>query len=60
VINRRAETLHVVIGLFEVDIEPDGEYIFDMPVGEYLLPGVHLIQVSPCCGPELWLKPALP
>ena len=53
VINRRAELLHVAIGTFEADIPPDGEHIFDLPVGEYLLPGVHVILVSPCCSPEI-------
>jgi hypothetical protein len=60
VINRTSETLNVVIGNFQADIEPEAEYTFDMPVGEYLAPGVHLIQVSPCCSPELWLKSDAP
>jgi hypothetical protein len=60
VINGTAGVLHVVIGLFEVDIEPNGEHTFDVPFGEYLLPGVHVFQVSPCCSPELVYKPDSP
>ncbi|MGD8455909.1 MAG: hypothetical protein PVF83_05955 [Anaerolineales bacterium] len=56
VVNRRGEVLQVSIGRFEAEIPVDGEYTFDMAVGEYLMPGVHLIQVSPCCSPEILLK----
>jgi hypothetical protein len=56
VVNQTSGPLHVAIGLFQADIEPDENYTFDKAVGEYLAPGVHLIQVSPCCSPELWLK----
>jgi hypothetical protein len=60
VINRRTEVLHVAIGTFEADILPEGEYTFEVPVGEYLMPGVHVLQVSPCCSLEVVLKADLP
>jgi hypothetical protein len=60
VVNRRDELIQVAIGTFEADIAPDGEHTFDVPVGEYLMPGVHLLQVSPCCSPEVILKANLP
>ena len=56
VVNRTEEKLHVTIGRFEVDIEPNGEHTFDTPVGEYLAPGVHVLLSSSCCAPEFWLK----
>ena len=43
VVNRTSGRLHVVIGAFQADIEPAGEYTFDVPVGDYLAPGVHLV-----------------
>jgi len=60
VVNRRGEPIQVAIGTFEADLAPDEEHIFDLPVGEYLMPGVHLLQVSPCCSPEVVLKANLP
>jgi len=56
VINQREEVIHASIGLFAADIEPGGEFIFEAPLGEYLMPGVHVVKISPCCSPELILK----
>ena len=56
VVNGREEVIRASIGLFAVDIEPGGEYIFDEPMGNYLMPGVHVVLISPCCSPELILK----
>ncbi len=56
VINRTPGPLQVVIGQFQAELEPEGEILFDLPMGAYLAPGVHLIQVTPCCSPKLWLK----
>ena len=55
VINASGGQVQVHIGPYEEAIERSGEYTFDTPFGEYLAPGVHLVQVQPCCGPELWL-----
>jgi len=55
VINHRGEVIQVRIGDFEASIQPDSQQLFDLPFGEYLAPGVHLILVSPCCGAELVL-----
>lgn len=56
VINKTQNTLEVSIGSFTASLEPGAETIFDTPFGEYLASGVHQLQVSPCCGPELWLE----
>ena len=57
VVNGREEVIQVRIGLFEAQVEPGGEAVFDTPLGDYLLPGVHVVGISPCCSPELILKP---
>jgi hypothetical protein len=55
VTNRTEGKIQVKIGLFQAEIKPNEVYIFDEPVGEYLAPGVHRVQVSPCCSSELML-----
>lgn len=55
VINQTQNTLQVSIGSFNVSLEPGAKTIIDTPFGDYLAPGVHQLQVSPCCGAELWL-----
>jgi hypothetical protein len=60
VVNSTSKMQHIVLGLFQADIEPDGEYTFDMPLGEYLEPGVHALQGADGFYPELWLRPDLP
>jgi hypothetical protein len=60
VVNRRGERIQAAIGKFKADLAPDEEHTFDVPVGEYLMPGVHLLQVSPCCSPEVVLKASYP
>ena len=56
VVNRTENTLEVSIGAFKASLEPGAETTFDTPFGEYLAVGVHQLQVSPCCGSELWLE----
>ena len=56
VVNHRTETLRVRIGLFETTILPEGQHLFDLPFGDYLAPGVHFVDVFPCCGGELVLS----
>jgi hypothetical protein len=56
VVNGRQVTLQVSIADMTTTIEPGGEHTFDTPFGQYLAPGVHLIEVNPCCGASLLLK----
>ena len=56
VVNSRQETLQVSIANMAATIDPGGEHLFNVPFGQYLAPGVHLIEVKPCCGASLWLK----
>lgn len=47
----------VTIGLADVQAElGSGEsFTFQLALGEMLAPGVHLLQVEPCCGGEIIL-----
>jgi hypothetical protein len=53
VVNDRGETLTVAIGQMQAELAPDESVRFEQPFGEYLLPGVHRLDVRPCCGAEL-------
>lgn len=56
VINNRDEIIQISLGVFEAEIDPGEESLAPLTFGEYLAPGVHLIEVSPCCGASLWLQ----
>jgi len=56
VVNKTDGPLDLMIGTYSSHLEPGGETVIDAPFGDYLAPGVHLLQVLPCCGPELWLE----
>jgi hypothetical protein len=56
VLNNTQEALLVIIGRFSASLDPGEKAAFETPFGEYLAPGVHKLQVSPCCGAELWLE----
>ncbi len=58
VINNTQNQLQITIGKFAASLKPGEQTTFDTPFGEYLAPGVHQLQVSPCCGAELWLEAA--
>jgi hypothetical protein len=53
--NQTQVILEVSIGNFKDSLKPGASHTFDTPFGEYLAPGVHLLQVTPCCGAELVL-----
>ncbi|HKJ26665.1 MAG TPA: hypothetical protein VJ965_03420 [Anaerolineales bacterium] len=57
VVNHRGETLLVSIGSMQVELADGESYRFEVPFGEYLMPGgVHAVDVQPCCGGVLWFK----
>ncbi len=60
VVNRTLGDLQVHIGTFDAVLAAGGDYTFSVPFGKYLAPGVHQVQVLPCCGPELWLQVGSP
>ena len=56
VFNGLDESLDVSLGEISATIEPGEEHTFDRPLGEILLPGVHALGTSLCCGGEIWLQ----
>lgn len=56
VVNGTDGAVDVMIGTYQAHLEPGDEYAIDTPFGDYLAPGVHLLQVLPCCGPEIVLE----
>ena len=57
VVNQAQAKLEISLGEFKAELQPGGEILWDVAFGEYLEPGVHLLGVQPCCGPEIWLQP---
>jgi hypothetical protein len=55
-VNRTENTLDVSLGIYKASLPPGAETTFDAPFGTYLETGVHQLQVSPCCSPELVLE----
>jgi hypothetical protein len=56
VVNNTLNPLVVTLGRFTSKVQPGEKTVFDTRFGDYLEPGVHQFQVSPCCGAELWLE----
>jgi hypothetical protein len=56
VINGRQVEIHVRIAAVEAALAPGDVHLFTVPFGALLAPGVHRVEVLPCCGAELWLK----
>lgn len=54
-INNTASPLSISIGPFKSALLAANSYSIDVPFGDYLEPGVHQVQVLPCCSVELWL-----
>jgi hypothetical protein len=54
--NKTDGPLDVSIGTYSGHLEPGGEFSIEAPFGSYLAPGVHQLQVLPCCGPEIVLE----
>ena len=53
--NRSDEVLIFRLGHIEGQIQPGHTYLVEESFGSYLLPGVHVVQVSPYSGPEIFL-----
>jgi hypothetical protein len=56
VVNETGADVNISLGPFALPLPSDGETVFGPTFGEYLLPGVHVLSVDPCCGGELWLR----
>jgi len=56
VVNHTGGDVTISLGPYSLLLPSNGETVLGPTFGEYLLPGVHSLQVDPCCGGELWLK----
>jgi hypothetical protein len=57
IINNTKNDIEANIGkAFEADLAPGEKTVITNPFSDYLYPGVHQVQVKPCCGFELWLE----
>jgi len=56
VVNGREDSITVSLFTLSAQIDPGQQVTFDATFGELLLPGVHLLEVSACCGGALWLQ----
>jgi hypothetical protein len=51
--NRTEGTIEVGLGPYSAELAPGQEYLITAPFQAYLAPGVHAVNVSPCCGGEI-------
>jgi hypothetical protein len=51
--NRTEGTIEVGLGPYHAELAPGQEYLITAPFEVYLAPGVHAVNVSPCCGGEI-------
>lgn len=58
VINHLDQAIQVSLACHQMEIRPGAEGVFQAPVGAFLSAGVHRLEVSPCCGPEIWVLEA--
>jgi hypothetical protein len=57
IVNNTQNNVEALIGSsFEADLAPGEKTVIHYPFSDYLYPGVHQVQVTPCCGFELWLE----
>jgi hypothetical protein len=56
VVNLIGADVSISLGRFSLPLPANGETVIGPTFEEYLMPGVHVLQVDPCCGGELWLQ----
>jgi hypothetical protein len=56
VVNDTGAAVTLGLGPFSFVLPANGETVIGPPFGDFLMPGVHTLQVDPCCGGELWLR----
>lgn len=54
-VNRTPEAIRWELGAFAGIIDTQSEAILPQPFGQFLAPGVHILQTSPYSGPEIWV-----
>jgi hypothetical protein len=56
VVNATLSTVQASIGRFSFSILPQAQYSIQVPFGDFLAPGVHLLSVTSNMSAELWLE----
>jgi hypothetical protein len=51
--NGTQDSIEVGLGPFSAQLAPGQEYFISRPFESYLAPGVHVVNVKPCCGGEI-------
>jgi hypothetical protein len=51
--NSTQDSIEVGLGPFSAQLAPGQEYFISQPFESYLAPGVHVVNVKPCCGGEI-------
>lgn len=55
VTNRTDAAIVVTLGSHQASLEPGAQQLLDVRLGDIFAPGVHVLQVEPYFGPEIWL-----
>jgi hypothetical protein len=55
VTNRTGGLVTIRLAQEQAELQPEESYTFSRPLGEMLAPGVHRLQVDPCCGGEIMM-----
>ena len=55
VTNRTAAPIVITLGSYPVSLEPGASQLLEVRLGDVFAPGVHVLQVEPYFGPEIWL-----
>jgi hypothetical protein len=56
VVNATGGDVNISLGPFSLPLPANAETVIGPAFGDYLMPGVHALQVDPCCGGEVWLQ----
>jgi hypothetical protein len=56
VVNNLESEVTAALGSLTTYIAPGGEHTFEKTFGELLMPGVHNLNTSACCGGSIWLQ----
>lgn len=56
IMNRTDEPLVISLGRLAGSALPGEAITLELPFGQYLEPGVHVVLATPFGGPEIWLK----
>jgi hypothetical protein len=53
--NRTDAAVTITIGSYQATLQPGAQQLLDVRLGDVYAPGVHVLQVQPYFGPEIWM-----